>query len=59
MATELQQIAKRIESRAVLESKDRARQRELIRDRIAGGATWDEVQEEAGVSRPTISKALR
>ena len=57
--TELQQISERIRSRAALESRDRARQRELIRQRIrVEGKTWDEVEKEAGVSRPTIRKAL-
>lgn len=58
MATELEQIAKRIRTRRAADVADRARQRELIRERIAAGRTWDEVQAEAQVSRPTVRDAL-
>lgn len=57
--TELEQIAHRIAVRGAQDVADRARQRLLIRERIASGATWDDVQAEAKVSRPTIAKALR
>lgn len=57
--TELEQIAKRIRVRDEADRADRARQRELIRERIAEGRSWDDVQAEARVSRPTISRALR
>lgn len=59
MATELEQIAKRIERRDGEQLGDRKRQRELIRERIAAGSTWDAVQAEARVSRPTIMAALK
>ena len=59
MATELEQIARRIEARAALDAQDRARQRELIRQRSDEGAKWDEIMAEAKVSRPTINKALK
>lgn len=58
MATELQKIAERIRAREALDVADRKRQRELIRQRIADGRSWDEVQAEASVSRPTLAKAL-
>lgn len=58
MATELQQIRKRIDQREALNARDRERQRELLRARRAEGATWDEMQEEAGVSRPTLNLIL-
>lgn len=56
---ELGQLAKRITQRDEAEARDRARQRVLIRERIADGATWDTVMAEAKVSRPTILKALK
>lgn len=59
MATELEQIAKRIRVRDAAQAADRTRQRELIRERIAAGKTWDDVQAEAKVSRPTIMAALK
>lgn len=59
MATELEQIAKRIRTRDDAQATDRKRQRELIRERIAQGRTWDQVQAEAQVSRPTIMAALK
>lgn len=59
MATELEQIAKRIRVRDDAQAADRKRQRELIRERIASGLTWDLVQAEAHVSRPTIMAALK
>jgi AraC-like DNA-binding protein len=59
MATELEQIAKRIRVRNDAQAADRERQRELIRERIAEGATWDKVQAEAKVSRPTIMHAVK
>lgn len=59
MATELEQIAKRIRVRDAAQAADRARQKELIRQRIAAGMTWDAVQAEAKVSRPTITTALK
>lgn len=57
--TELEQIAQRLRTRKALDVTDRARQRQLIRERIAAGRTWDEVQAEAQVSRPTIMAALQ
>jgi AraC-like DNA-binding protein len=59
MATELEQIAKRIRMRDQQQAADRKRQRELIRERIREGRTWDQVQAEAQVSRPTLRDALR
>lgn len=59
MATELERIADRIERRAEAERADRARQRELLRQRIAAGRTWSQVIAEARVSRPTLAAALR
>lgn len=59
MTTELAKIAERIRARATLDAADRKRQRALIRERIAAGATWDDVQREARVSRPTIAAALQ
>lgn len=59
MATELEKIAERIRTRNDANDRDRKRQRELIRERIAAGNTWDTVQAEAKVSRPTIRDALR
>ena len=59
MATELEKIAERIRTRNDANDRDRKRQRELIRERIAAGNTWDTVQAEAKVSRPTIRAALR
>lgn len=59
MTTELQQIAHRIRGRDEATVEDRKRQRQLIRERVAGGATWDAVQAEAQVSRPTIMAALK
>lgn len=59
MATELQQIARRIKMRNEANAADRTRQRELIRERVGHGATWDVVQAEAQVSRPTVRDALR
>ncbi len=58
MATELQQIRKRIDQRKALDQRDRERQRELVKERIAEGATWVEVQDEAGISKMTISEIL-
>lgn len=55
MATELQQIRKRLNARKALDDADRNRQRELVLQRVAEGATWSEIQEEAGISRMTIS----
>jgi len=58
--TELEKIAQRIAQRNAAQATDRARQRELIRQRVrVDGRTWDEVQAEAKVSRPTIRDALR
>lgn len=59
MATELEKIAERIRTRDDANGRDRKRQRELIRERIAEGKTWDMVQAEAKVSRPTIRDALK
>lgn len=59
MSAELNQIAKRIRTRTAAEAADRARQRQLIRQEIASGKTWDTVQAEAQVSRPTIMAALK
>lgn len=59
MNVELVQIAKRISARAEADRKDRARQRQLMRDEIGRGRTWDDVQAEAQVSRPTLRNALR
>jgi hypothetical protein len=55
---ELRQIATRIQRREEAERDDRKRQRELIRERIAAGATWSQVQREARVARRTIAQAL-
>lgn len=57
--TELEQIAHRIRMRDDANRADRTRQRELIRERQAAGATWDEIQAEAAVSRPTVRDALK
>lgn len=59
MVTELQQIGKRIAMRRAQDKADRKRQRELIRERVAAGRTWDQVQTEAGVARSTIMLALK
>lgn len=59
MVTELQQIGKRIAMRKAQDAADRKRQRELIRERVAAGRTWDQVQEEASVARSTIMLALK
>jgi len=58
MATELEQIRKRIDQRDALNRRDRARQAELVRERRAAGATWSQMQEEAGISRPTLALIL-
>lgn len=58
MATELEQIRKRLDTRADLDRRDRERQHQLVKQRIAEGMTWDEVQAEAGISRPTLSAIL-
>lgn len=59
MATsELQQIRHRINQRKVLDQRDRERQKVLVRQRIAEGRTWSEVQEEAGISRMQITEIL-
>lgn len=58
MATELEKIAERIHARNEANQRDRKRQRELIRQRIAEGKTWNEVQAESKVSRPTLRDAL-
>jgi len=59
MATELEKIAERIRAREDADKRDRKRQRELIRERIAAGNTWSAVQAEARVSRPTLRDALK
>lgn len=60
MDGELAQIADRIDARRVADRADRARQRELIRQAIrVDGRTWNDVQGEARVSRPTLRRALR
>lgn len=59
MATELEKIAERIRAREDADKRDRKRQRELIRERIAAGNTWSTVQAEARVSRPTLRDALK
>ena len=58
MATELEKIRQRIDKREEMNRADRERQRVLIRQRKAEGATWDQLQEEAGVSRPTLNSIL-
>lgn len=58
MATELEKIKDRLLMRAELDKRDRERQAELVRSRIAGGATWVEVCAEAGISKPTLSTIL-
>jgi len=58
MASELEQIARRIRVRDEQQASDRARQRALIRERKAEGRTYDEIELEARVSRPTIRNAL-
>ena len=58
--TELQKIAQRIRRRAELDDADRARQRDLIVRMIeTEGATWDDVEAAADVSRPTINRTMR
>ena len=58
--TELQKIAQRIRRRAELDDADRARQRDLIVRMIeVEGATWDDVEAAADVSRPTINRTMR
>lgn len=59
MTSELAKIAERIAMRDAANKADRIRQRELIRERSAAGVTWDAIQQEAKVSRPTIRDALR
>jgi len=59
MATELEKIRQRLDTRAEQDRKDRARQAELVRQRIAEGTTWRAVQEEAGISRMTISEMVK
>lgn len=56
---ELAQLAKRIRARDAQQVQDRTRQRELMRELIAEGHTWDAVQSVAQVSRPTLRNALR
>lgn len=58
MATELEKIKDRLLMRANMDKRDRERQAELVRKRIHEGATWNEVQAEAGISRPTLSDIL-
>lgn len=58
MATELEKIRDRLNMRANLDKRDRERQAELVRTRIASGATWREVCAEAGISKPTLSTIL-
>lgn len=59
MATELEQINKRIRRRAEDERRDRERQRILVRERIASGHSWSQVIAEAGVSRTTLRAILQ
>jgi hypothetical protein len=57
--TELEKIAERVKARDAVNAKDRARQRQLIRQRIReDGHTWSQVEAEARVSRATIRDAL-
>lgn len=57
--TELEKIAERVKARNAVNAKDRARQRQLIRQRIrVEGQTWSAVEREAQVSRATIRDAL-
>lgn len=55
---ELAQLAKRIRARDAQQVADRARQRQLMRELVADGHTWDAVQQVAKVSRPTLRNAL-
>lgn len=58
--TELQKIAQRLHRRAELDAADRDRQKALIVRMIEDeGATWDEVEQAADVSRPTINRTMR
>lgn len=58
--TELQKIAERIRRRDEANARDRERQKALIAARILDeGRTWDEVEREADVSRPTINRTIR
>lgn len=58
--TELAQLAKRLRRRAELDAADRERQRALIVTMIVDeGATWDEVERVADVSRPLINRTMR
>lgn len=55
MASELEKIRERLGMRAQMDKRDRARQAELVRERLAEGATWRQVMAEAGISKPTVS----
>lgn len=56
---ELAQIRRRLEQRAKLDAADRTRQRELVREYVAAGHTWDETQDLAGISRTTLRITLQ
>ena len=56
---ELAKIAERIRQRDAHQAADRERQRTIMRELIAEGHTWDEVQAAARVSRQTLRNALR
>ena len=59
MTTELQAIRARLDSRTKLNAKDRKRQGELVRERIAQGYTWRQIKAEAGISQPTIALIVK
>lgn len=56
---ELAQIHKRTQARKVIEARDFARRRALIRTLRDAGHTWDQMMELAHVSRTTVRDALR
>lgn len=59
MTTELQAIRARLDARKKLNAKDRKRQAELVRERLAQGYTWRQIRAEAGISQPTIALIVK
>jgi DNA-directed RNA polymerase specialized sigma24 family protein len=57
--TELQSIAVKIAKHEGSLRELRARQRELIRERLAEGMSYTAIQAEAKVSRPTVAAARK
>jgi hypothetical protein len=57
--SELQAIARRIAERAARDHDDRQRQRVLVRQMRASGASWDDIVAEAQISRPTLARYLK